>query len=67
MVLLEILEMRYMVKSSNYHFHSIQKKRGDIVARISSDVQELDNSFLSIFELIIKDPLMVLFTLFVFD
>ena len=40
-----------------------EKKRGDIVARISSDVQELDHSFLSIFELIVKDPLMVLFTL----
>ena len=40
-----------------------EKKRGDIVARISSDVQELDNSFLPIFELIVKDPLMVLFTL----
>ena len=25
-----------------------EKKRGDIVARISSDVQELDHSFLSI-------------------
>tara|TARA_B000000441_G_C21745225_1_gene357157 strand:+ start:520 stop:2346 length:1827 start_codon:yes stop_codon:yes gene_type:complete len=40
-----------------------EKKRGDIVSRISSDVQELDNSFLSIFELIFKDPLMVIFTL----
>ena len=40
-----------------------EKKRGDIVARISSDVQELDHSFLSIFELIVKDPLMVIFTL----
>ena len=40
-----------------------EKKRGDIVARISSDVQELDNSFISIFELIVKDPLMVIFTL----
>ena len=40
-----------------------EKKRGDIVARISSDVQEWDQSFLSIFELIVKDPLMVLFTL----
>jgi len=40
-----------------------EKKRGDIVARISSDVQELDNSFLSVFELIVKDPLMILFTL----
>ncbi|HJN54291.1 MAG TPA: ABC transporter transmembrane domain-containing protein, partial [Flavobacteriaceae bacterium] len=31
-----------------------EKKKGDIVARISSDVLEIDNSFLSIFELIIK-------------
>ena len=34
-----------------------------MVARISSDVQELDHSFLSIFELIVKDPVMVLFTI----
>ena len=40
------------------------RKKGDIVSRVSSDVQELDNSFLSIFELIFKDPLMVIFTLF---
>ena len=50
-----------MIKLS-LSFYS-EKKRGDIVARISSDVQELDNSFLSIFELIVKDPLMVMFTL----
>ncbi len=40
-----------------------KKKKGDMVARISSDVQELDHSFLSIFELIVKDPVMVLFTI----
>ena len=39
------------------------KKKGDIVARISSDVLEIDNSFLIVFELIIKEPLMILFTL----
>ena len=50
-----------MIKLS-LSFYS-EKKRGDIVARISSDVQELDNSFLSVFELIVKDPLMILFTL----
>ena len=50
-----------MIKLS-LSFYS-EKKRGDIVARISSDVQELDNSFLSIFELIVKDPLMVFITL----
>jgi len=40
-----------------------EKKKGDIVARISSDVLEIDNSFLIVFELIIKEPLMILFTL----
>ena len=40
-----------------------EKKKGDIVARISSDVLEIDNSFLSVFELIIKEPLMIFFTL----
>ena len=40
-----------------------EKNKGDIVARISSDVQELDNSFLSIFALIVKEPIMILFTL----
>ena len=40
-----------------------EKKKGDIVARISADVLEIDNSFLSVFELIIKEPLMILFTL----
>ena len=40
-----------------------EKNKGDIVARISSDVQELDNSFLSIFSLIVKEPIMILFTL----
>ena len=40
-----------------------EERRDDIVARISSDVLEIDNSFLSIFELIIKEPLMILFTL----
>ena len=39
------------------------KNKGDILARISSDVQELDNSFLSIFALIVKEPIMILFTL----
>lgn len=40
-----------------------EKNKGDIVARISSDVQELDNSFLSIFALIVKEPIMILFSL----
>ena len=42
-----------------------EKKKGDLMARISSDVLELQHSFLSILELIIRDPLTILFSLIV--
>ena len=42
-----------------------EKKKGDLMARISSDVLELQNSFLSILELIVRDPLTILFSLIV--
>ena len=49
------------------HFSSFftEKKKGDLMARISSDVLELQHSFLSILELIIRDPLTILFSLIV--
>ncbi|RZS93465.1 subfamily B ATP-binding cassette protein MsbA [Aquimarina brevivitae] len=40
-----------------------EKRKGDTMARISSDVLEIQHSFLSILELIIKEPLTILFTL----
>ena len=42
-----------------------EKKKGDLMARISSDVLELQNSFLSILELIVRDPLTIIFSLIV--
>ena len=39
------------------------KKKGDVLSRISSDVIELQTSFLGILELIVKEPLMIIFTL----
>ena len=42
-----------------------KKKKGDLMARISSDVLELQHSFLSILELIIRDPLTIIFSLIV--
>ncbi|MEE2723133.1 MAG: ABC transporter ATP-binding protein [Bacteroidota bacterium] len=42
-----------------------EKKKGDLMARISSDVLELQHSFLSILESIIRDPLTILFSLIV--
>ena len=40
-----------------------EKKKGDTIARISSDVQEIQHSFLSILELIVREPLMIIFTI----
>ena len=38
-----------------------EKKKGDILSRISDDVNQVQNSLLAILELIIKEPLQILF------
>ncbi|MCB0400098.1 MAG: ABC transporter ATP-binding protein, partial [Winogradskyella sp.] len=40
-----------------------EKRKGDTIARITTDVQEIQTSFLSILELIVREPLMILFTI----
>ncbi|MDA8639951.1 ABC transporter ATP-binding protein/permease [Flavobacteriaceae bacterium] len=40
-----------------------EKKKGDTLARITSDVLEIQHSFLSIIELIVREPLTIIFTL----
>ncbi len=40
-----------------------EKRKGDVIARISGDVNEVQTSFLSILELIVKEPLTIIFTL----
>lgn len=42
-----------------------EKRKGDVIARITSDVLEIQHSFLSILELIIREPLTILFTIIV--
>ena len=42
---------------------SPKRKKGDILSRLSSDVTEIQNSFLSILELLIRDPLTIIFTI----
>lgn len=42
-----------------------EKRKGDVIARITSDVLEIQHSFLSILELIIRDPLTIIFTIIV--
>ena len=40
-----------------------EKRKGDTMARISSDVSEVQNSFLAILELAVKEPMTILFTI----
>lgn len=40
-----------------------EKRKGDIISRISNDVGEVQNSFLSVLEMIIKEPLSMLFSI----
>ena len=42
-----------------------EKRKGDTIARITSDVLEIQHSFLSILELIVREPLTILFTILV--
>ena len=40
-----------------------EKRKGDVMARMLGDVNEVQNSFFSILELIVKEPLTILFAL----
>lgn len=40
-----------------------EKRKGDFISRITSDVQEIQTSFLSMLEMFVKEPLTLIFTL----
>lgn len=40
-----------------------EKSKGDTISRVSSDVDEVKNSFLSVLEMIVREPLTILFSL----
>lgn len=42
-----------------------EKRKGDVIARMSSDVNEVQGSYLSILELIVKEPLSIIFAIVV--
>ncbi len=43
--------------------HYSEKRKGDTIARITNDVLEIQHSFLSILELIVREPLTIIFTI----
>src|SRR5690606_9351027 len=40
-----------------------EKRKGDVISRISGDVNEVQNSMLAILELMVKEPLTIIFTI----
>lgn len=40
-----------------------EERKGDIIARMTGDVQEIDNSIMSSLEMLLKDPLLILMSL----
>jgi subfamily B ATP-binding cassette protein MsbA len=40
-----------------------EERKGDIIARMTGDVQEIDNSIMSSLEMLLKDPLIIIFSL----
>ena len=40
-----------------------EKRKGDVMARSSADVMDIQNSFISVLELIVREPLTILFTI----
>jgi subfamily B ATP-binding cassette protein MsbA len=42
-----------------------EKRKGDVIARITSDVLEIQHSFLSVLELIVREPLTIFFTIII--
>lgn len=46
-------------------FYFSNKRKGDMLSRITTDVLEVQTSFLSVLELIVREPLTIVFTLLV--
>ncbi|MDM1453946.1 ABC transporter ATP-binding protein [Myroides odoratimimus] len=42
-----------------------EKRKGDVISRITSDVLEIQHSFLSILEVVVREPLTIIFTIVV--
>ena len=42
-----------------------EKRKGDLIARVSNDVNEVQNSFLSVLEIIVREPLSVVFSIII--
>jgi subfamily B ATP-binding cassette protein MsbA len=55
-------KMYYKIINLPISYYS-EKRKGDIMARMLGDVNEVQNSFFSILELIVKEPLTIVFTI----
>ena len=42
-----------------------EKRKGDVIARITTDINEFQTSYLSILEFVVKEPLTIIFTIII--
>ena len=57
------LSPSFNLKKLYFRNGSYGTKKGDLISRMSFDINEVQNSFLSIIEIFIRDPLTIVFTL----
>ena len=62
-VLKDLLNMMYKKIISLPISYFSEKRKGDVISRITTDINEFQTSYLSILEFIVKEPLTIIFTI----
>ena len=64
-VLRDLRNMMYKKLISLPISYFSEKRKGDVISRITTDINEFQASYLSILELIVKEPLTIIFTIII--
>ena len=64
-VLRDLRNMMYKKIISLPISYFLEKRKGDVISRITTDINEFQASYLSILELIVKEPLTIIFTIII--
>ena len=64
-VLKDLRDMMYKKIISLPITYFSEKRKGDVIARITTDINEFQTSYLSILEFVVKEPLTIIFTIII--
>ena len=64
-VLKDLRDMMYKKIISLPISYFSEKRKGDVIARITTDINEFQTSYLSILEFVVKEPLTIIFTIII--